>query len=78
MSLDTSLSSIVVKAIIQGPRDPDGSISYYRWWYYPNSDDTRKEGFKITPAAITSVTFVIPKPGSPTEYAFVVEAVDND
>ena len=43
LSLDTSLSSIVVKAMIQGPRDPDGSISYYRWWYYPNSDDTRKE-----------------------------------
>ncbi len=78
LALDISLSSIVVKAMIQWPRDPDGSISYYRRWYYPNSDDTRKEWFKITPAAITSVTFVIPKPWSPTEYAFVVEAVDND
>ncbi len=78
LSLDAALWSIVVKATVQGPRDPDGSISYYRRWYYPNNDDTKKEWFKITPAAITTVTFVIPKPWSPTEYAFVVEAVDND
>lgn len=78
LSLDTTLWSIVVKATVQAPRDPDGSISYFRRWYYPNNDDTKKEWFKITPAAITTVTFVIPKPWSPTEYAFVVEAVDND
>lgn len=78
LTMDTSLWSIIVKASVQWPRDPDGSISYYRRRYYPNNDDSRKEGFKITPAWITTVTFVIPKPWSPTEYSFVVEVVDND
>lgn len=78
LSLDTSLSSVVIKAQVQWARDPDGTISYFRRWYYPNTDDTRKEWFKITPASIQTATFVIPKPWSPTEYSFVVEAVDND
>lgn len=78
LNLDLSLSSIIVQAEVKGARDPDGSISYFRRRYYPNDDETRKEAFKITPAAIPRATFVIPKPGSPTEYSFVVEIVDND
>ena len=75
---DESIDPIVVKVSARGVKDTDGVISHFVWYYYPSEDPERILGLKVTPGDVPYTNFVIPKPFSPTEYAFGVRMVDND
>jgi len=75
---DSSIDPIVVRVQAKGTRDNDGFISHYAWYYYESNNPDNIVSLKITPADVTSTSFIVPKPTNPTEYAFAVRMVDND
>lgn len=67
---------IIIKVVAQQPVDPDGSIAYFKWYYYFKDDPTRILETKITPKDIPYAFFNIPK--IPWELMFGVQMYDND
>ncbi|MFA7298823.1 MAG: PKD domain-containing protein [Candidatus Absconditabacterales bacterium] len=67
---------LIVKVSATNPVDPDGFISYYKWYYYYKDDPTRAIETKITPGNITYAFFSLPR--VPGEFMFGVTMYDND
>lgn len=73
---NSSFDPLIVKVSATNPVDPDGFISYYKWYYYLKDDPTRYIETKITPGDIPYAFFSLPK--IPGEYSFGVMMYDND
>ena len=67
---------LIVKLSAVNPRDPDGQISYYQWYYYNKDDPTRLLEIKVTPASVPNAFFSLPR--VPGQYQFGVKLVDSD
>jgi PKD repeat protein len=73
---NSNFDPLIVKVSATNPIDPDGFISYYKWYYYLKDDPTRFIETKITPGDIPYAFFSLPK--IPGEYSFGVMMYDND
>ena len=67
---------LIVKVTASNPRDPDWSISYFKWKYYPTDNPAKILEMKVTPWTIPYTFFTIPR--QPWDFTFEVELVDND
>ncbi len=67
---------LIVKVSATNPLDPDGFISYFKWYYYYKDDPSRTLETKITPGTIPYVFFSLPR--VPGEFMFGVTMYDND
>ncbi|MCX6823805.1 MAG: PKD domain-containing protein [candidate division SR1 bacterium] len=67
---------LIVKVSATNPIDPDGFISYFKWYFYYKDDPTRAIETKITPGTIPYVFFSLPR--VPGEFMFGVTMYDND
>ncbi|MCX6825204.1 MAG: PKD domain-containing protein [candidate division SR1 bacterium] len=67
---------LIVKVAATNAIDPDGFISYFKWYYYYKDDPTRTLETKITPGNIPYVFFSLPR--VPGEFMFGVTMYDND
>ncbi|MBN1258588.1 PKD domain-containing protein [Candidatus Peregrinibacteria bacterium] len=70
-------SKIHLKAV--NPKDTDGQIKKYRWWYYREGNEDEKLGVHSTGTPETDI--VITAEGSPdvtNRYFFIAEITDND
>ncbi|MBI5412596.1 PKD domain-containing protein [Candidatus Peregrinibacteria bacterium] len=70
-------AKVQLRAVL--PRDPDGTIKKYRWWYYREGRSEEKLGLHNTSAGMTEM--VVTASGEPDvveNYHFVLEMVDND
>lgn len=68
-----------VKLRVVSPKDSDGQVKKYRWWYYRDGYEDDKIGVHSTSTADTEL--VITAEGQPdllNKYYFVVEVTDND
>lgn len=73
---NSNFDPLIVKVSATNSVDPDGFISYYKWFYYLKDDPTRYIETKITPGDIPYAFFSLPK--IPGEYSFGVMMYDND
>lgn len=67
---------LIIKVTAEWVMDPDGTISYFKRYYYDKNDPNRILGTKISPSWIPHAFFSLPK--VPGEFAFGVEILDND
>lgn len=67
---------LIVKVSATNPIDPDGFISYFKWYYYYKDDPSRAIETKITPGNIPYTFFSLPR--VPGEFMFGVTMYDND
>jgi len=67
---------LIVKVNTVNALDPDGFVSYFKWYYYYKDDPTRAIETKITPGSIPYVFFSLPR--VPGEFMFGVTMYDND
>lgn len=67
---------LIVKVSATNSLDPDGFVSYYKWYYYYKDDPSRAIETKITPWTIPYVFFSLPR--VPGEFMFGVTMYDND
>ena len=67
---------LIVKVSATNAVDPDGFISYFKWYYYYKDDPSRAIETKITPGTIPYVFFSLPR--IPGEFMFGVTMYDND
>lgn len=63
-----------MKVTALNPKDADGSITSYLWYYYSDSDVEQKQDYRIT--KLPTTTFVIPRVNG--RYYFVVTAEDTN
>jgi len=70
---DETTDPVVVNVSAVNPKDPDGVIQQYLWYYY-TQNDTDPQDYRITPQP--STTFVIPKIND--TYYFVLVMKDNN
>ena len=70
------IDPIIVRVNAQGTRDTDGSISYFKWYYYPKSNPNKIIETKVTPGNIPYTFFSVPR--QPWEFMFWVKMFDND
>jgi len=52
---------LIVKVIAREANDPDGQISYFKWYYYRDSNPDQLLDVKITPGNIPYAVFAIPR-----------------
>ena len=67
---------LIVKVAALSANDPDGFISYFKWYYTYKDDPTRYLETKITPGTIPYAFFSLPR--VPGEFMFGVIMYDND
>jgi PKD repeat protein len=67
---------LIVKVSALNPKDSDGFISYYKWYYTYKDDPTRYLETKITPGSIPYAFFSLAR--IPGEFMFGVTIYDND
>lgn len=67
---------LIVKAMAINPKDSDGFISYFKWFYAYKDDPERYLEMKITPGTIPYVFFSLPRIAG--EFIFGVTMYDND
>lgn len=72
----TTYDPLLVKVVAVNPVDPDGSISYFKWYYYYKDDPARILETKITPSDIPYAFFSMPR--VPGEFLFGVTMYDSD
>ena len=53
------VNPLIVKVTANNPKDNDGSISQYVWYYYKSEDPTRFIEIKSTPGNVPYVHFTI-------------------
>lgn len=72
----TKVNPLIVKVNAIWPKDNDGFITQYVWYYYKKDDPSRKIELKPTPANTPSAYFsIFSEPG---EIVFGVKLIDND
>jgi PKD repeat protein len=70
-------AKIILKAI--GPKDPDGQVKKYRWWYYREGYEDEMLGVHSTSAPQTEMIITAQgEPDTVNRYHFVLEVMDND
>lgn len=68
-----------VKLRAVNPKDTDGSVKRYRWWYYREGDQERKLGLHSTTVPETQlVVTAVGEPNVVNRYFFVLEVTDSD
>jgi hypothetical protein len=72
----TGSSILIVKVTAVNAMDPDGSIAYFKWYYYPKDNPYKILETKITPTTIPYTFFTLPR--TPGEYMFGVTMYDSD
>ncbi|MBP6910716.1 hypothetical protein KBC03_03885 [Patescibacteria group bacterium] len=72
----SNFDPLIVRVDAVNPRDLDGGVSKYKWYYYNTQDPERILEVKVTPAATPYVFFSVPRIAG--EYRFGVEMFDND
>ena len=72
----SKVSPLIVKVNAINPKDNDGFITQYIWYYYKKDDPSRKLELKPTPANTPSTFFTIYS--EPGEIVFGVKLIDND
>jgi hypothetical protein len=72
---DTS-TNLIVKVTATNAVDPDGSIAYFKWYYYPKDNPNKVLETRITPSNIPYTFFTLPRVAG--EYMFGVTMYDND
>jgi len=73
---NSNFDPLIVKVSAQWAKDPDGFISYFKWYYYYKDDPHRILETKITPSDINYTFFSLPQ--IPWEFMFGVTMYDND
>lgn len=75
------VNPLIVKVTANNPKDRDGAISQYIWYYYKKDDPTRQLELKASPASVPYTHFTIPT-NDPALWAgdlvFWVKIIDND
>lgn len=75
-AFDPTINPLIVKVVAQTPRDNDGFITKYLWYYYKTDDPTRileyKAWYPNTPSQFFSIM------SEPGELTFGVKMTDND
>ncbi|MBO4204142.1 hypothetical protein J5893_04985 [bacterium] len=66
----------MVKVSAVGATDPDGNISYFKWYYYPKDNPNQIIETRITPSNVPYVFFTLPRIAG--EYMFGVAIYDDD
>jgi len=74
---DPKFDPLIVKVDAQWTRDPDGSISYYTWYYYDKNNPDNILESRISPWSAPYAYFSLPKT-IPGEYTFGVRMTDSD
>ena len=72
----SGVDPIIIKVNAQGAMDSDGSISYFKRYYYPKSNPNKIIETKITPGNIPYTFFSVPRQQG--EFMFGVKMFDND
>lgn len=72
----SGIDPIIVKINAQGALDSDGSISYFKRYYYPKSNPNKIIETKVTPGNIPYTFFSVPRQQG--EFMFGVKMFDND
>lgn len=76
---DTPVTPLKVDLKIVSPRDEDGSIKKYRWWYYREGFEDSKFGTHTTSTPYTDLTITsFGEADLVNRYYFVAELTDND
>ena len=70
------IDPIIVKVTAEGAMDTDGTISYFKWYYYPKSNPNKILDTRITPWTIPYAFFSVPRQA--WEFMFWVKMFDND
>lgn len=73
---NSNYDPLIVKVTASNAKDPDGFISYFKWYYYYKDDPNRILETKITPSDINYTFFSLPQ--MPGEFMFGVTMYDND
>lgn len=73
---NSNFDPLIVKVTAEWAKDPDGFISYFKWYYYYKDDPHRILETKITPSDINYAYFSLPQ--IPGEFMFGVTMYDND
>lgn len=75
-AFDPTVNPLIVKVVAQSPKDNDGFITKYLWYYYKTDDPTRileyKAWYPNTPNQFFSIM------SEPGEITFGVKMTDND
>ena len=72
----SGIDPIIVKVTADKAKDSDGTISYFKWYYYPKSNPNKYLDTKITPGTIPYAFFSVPRQA--WEFMFWVKLFDND
>lgn len=73
---NSGIDPIIVKVNANGAFDKDGTISYFKRYYYPKDNPNKILETKVTPGNIPYTYFSVPK--QPGEFMFGVKMFDND
>jgi len=73
---DVNSDTLMVKLTAIEPVDPDGKISYFKWYYYPKDNPKKIIETRITPGDINYTYFTVPRTAG--EFMFGVKMYDND
>ncbi|MDR0368976.1 MAG: hypothetical protein LBH96_00075 [Candidatus Peribacteria bacterium] len=71
-----SNSNLIVKVTANNAYDPDGSIAYFKWYYYPKDNPNKILETRITPTNIPYTFFTVPRVAG--EFMFGVTMYDNN
>ena len=73
------VTPIKVGLKVVNPKDNDGTIKKFRWWYYRDGFPDEKLGVQTTSAPQTEMTITsYGEPDTTNKYYFVCEVTDND
>lgn len=73
---NSGVDPIIIKVNADNAYDSDGSISYFKRYYYPKDNPNKIIATKISPGTIPYTFFSVPK--QPGEFMFGVKMFDND
>lgn len=76
---DDLITPIKIKLEAVNPRDTDGTIKKYKWWYYLESFENNRFGVHSTSTPKTDITITsFGEPDIVNRYFFVLEVTDSD
>lgn len=76
---DEFLTPLLVKLRVVNPRDEDGLIKRYRWWYTREGSPNQRLGIHTTTTPETEMTITsFGQPNLQNRYFFTVEVIDDD
>ena len=68
-----------VRLKVVNPKDADGQVKKYKWWYYREGNEDKKLGVHTTGSPETEMIITAEgEPDTVNKYFFIVEITDND